>query len=293
MSKLKIFIGYDRREPLAYEIAKYSITKHAKDVEIYPLKQREMRELGIYNRPVDNKGSTEFTFTRFWVPYLSNYEGWSLFVDCDFLFMGNINSIMKYADESKAIAVCKHEYTPRSLEAKMDGQKQYVYPRKNWSSCILFNNSHPSLRILNPSTMNNPEKTGAWFHRFEYLSDNEIGDLPLTYNWLDKEDGYDYDNLVKYVTENRTDHVVGENGTVHPMAYHYTLGLGPIFAIVDEKYNNKEKYPYLWDCLCLNEFVNIAVEWLDNHGPEESKGKGWNEIVRLQREHLRKEGIIK
>lgn len=286
MTKLKVFIGYDKREPLAYKVAKYSIFKNSKNpenIEVYPLKQKEMRELGIYSRPIDKQGSTEFTFTRFWTPYLSNYEGWSLFVDCDFLFMGDILEVLKHADPSKAIHVCKHEYSPRPLEVKMDGQKQHIYPRKNWSSCILFNNSHPSLRILNPTTMNNPEKTGAWFHRFEYLSDNEIGDLPLTYNWLDKENGYDYDDLTRYVKETQAEHVEID-GKIHPMVYHYTLGLGPIFAIVDEKYNDKENYPYLWDCLCLDEFLKMA---------EESEGKSWPQIVEDQRQELRHVGVLK
>jgi len=268
--KLTVYIGYDRRESLAYEVAKYSILRKNKfdNVEVYPLKQKEMRELGIYRRPIDTQGSTEFTFTRFWVPYLSNYEGWSLFVDCDFLFMDDITKIMNYADSTKAVMVCKHDYTPRPLEMKMDGQKQHIYPRKNWSSCILYNNSHPSLRILNPTTMNNPDRNGAWFHRFLWLDDSEIGELPLTFNWLDKENGYDYDDLVRYHKETNAPVVVDEHdeNRIHPIAYHYTLGLGPIFSMIDEKYRNKEQYPYLWDCLCLNKFVEIANEWFEKEG---------------------------
>ena len=183
---MKIFIGWDSREDIAYQVAKFSIEERTSDdIEIIPLKQHELRQKDIYTRDIDMLGSTEFTFTRFLVPYLSDYKGWSLFIDCDFLCFSDIGELFKLANDDYAVMCVKHDYIPTDT-LKMDNCIQHLYPRKNWSSCILFNNSHPSNSILTPELVNT--ETGKFLHRFQWLQDSEIGSLPHTWNWL--EDWY-------------------------------------------------------------------------------------------------------
>ena len=178
---MRIYVGYDTRENLAYEVCKYSIHKHNPDVEVIPLKLSTMRELGIYTREVDAKASTEFTFSRFFIPYLMDYKGWAMFVDCDFLFMSDPREVFDMADKNYAVQVVKHDYTPKST-VKMDGQEQTVYPRKNWSSCVLWNCGHPMNIRLGLENLNT--ESGMWHHRFMWLEDYEIGEIPHHWNYL-------------------------------------------------------------------------------------------------------------
>ena len=204
---MKVFVGYDPREDAAYNVCKYSITARNSNADVIPIKQSELREHGIYTRDIDPLSSTEFTFTRFLVPHLSEYKGWALFCDCDFLFQCDVNEIFKQADDQYAVMVVKHDYNPKEGE-KMDGCKQLPYPRKNWSSLILWNCGHPANAGLTPEVINNTDNTGQYFHRFQWLDDSLIGPLSHVYNWL-----------VNWYKEP----VDG-----HPEALHYTEG-GPWF----------------------------------------------------------------
>ena len=135
---MRIFIGYDSRENIAYQVAKASLLKHSSiPLEITPIVQNDLRYRGIYQREPDALSSTEFSFTRFLTPYLTGYKGWALFCDCDFLFRGDIAAITDYMDGAKAVMCVPHEYTPTET-VKMDGKAQHQYPRKNWSSFVLF-----------------------------------------------------------------------------------------------------------------------------------------------------------
>jgi len=178
---MKVFVGYDIREDIAYQVCEYSIKKHQPEAEVIPLKQKELREAGLYTRPIDPLSSTEFTFTRFLVPYLSDYKGWAVFVDCDFVFTDDVKKLFDQADEKYAVQVVKHDYTPDE-GIKMDGCKQLPYPRKNWSSTILWNCGHPSNRQVDLSMVN--RQTGQFVHRFQWLQDDEIGELLPEWNWL-------------------------------------------------------------------------------------------------------------
>ena len=204
---MQIFIGYDSREDIAYQVCKYSINSKNPTNIVIPLVQSELKEQGVYTRDPDPLSSTEFTFSRFLVPHLSEYTGWALFCDCDFLWLVDPAEIMKYADDKYAVIVVKHDYTPEE-GLKMDGQHQQPYPRKNWSSLILWNCSHPSNQKITADVVNNQLNTGLFFHRFQWLSDDEIGELPHEYNWL-----------VNHYHEPK-------DGT--PKAIHYTEG-GPWF----------------------------------------------------------------
>ena len=107
-----------------------------------------------------------------------------MFVDCDFIFTRDINELFKLREWDKAVMVAKHDYIP-SRQTKMDGQKQVPYPRKNWSSMMLFNCEHESCQKLNPRVVS--EQTGAYLHRFQWCQDDEIGDVSPFWNWLEGE----------------------------------------------------------------------------------------------------------
>jgi hypothetical protein len=112
------------------------------------------------------------------------HDGWTIFVDCDFLFTTDVLKVLRGVDRSKALYVVKHNYTPAKT-IKMDGQVQTAYPRKNWSSFMLFNNAHPKVKALTPQVVNRQKP--SFLHRFEWLPDELIGELPLTWNFLEGE----------------------------------------------------------------------------------------------------------
>lgn len=178
---MRVFVGYDSREQIAYDVCEYSILKYNRNARVIPLKQDDLREKKVYWRDNDPLSSTEFTFTRFLVPHLCDYKGWAIFVDCDFLFQVNIEEIFALVDDRYAAMVVKHDYNPPE-GVKMDGQKQLAYPRKNWSSMILWNCGHPNNQKLTPELVN--KETGQFLHRFTWLKDDMIGELNCQYNWL-------------------------------------------------------------------------------------------------------------
>ena len=216
---MKIYVGHDSREDIAYQVCEHSIKRRDPSAEVIPLKQKQMRDQGLYTRPVDKLASTEFTFTRFFVPYLNDFKGWAVFCDCDFLWKIPSHELVKHCDNSKAVVVVQHDYTPKET-TKMDGQVQTQYPRKNWSSMVLYNCGHPSNEKLSVDLVNNPNYDGKYFHRFSWLKDEEIGKLSHEWNWL-----------VGWYKE-------PEDG--QPSAIHYTEG-GPWF----KNYRNCE-YGDVW-----------------------------------------------
>ena len=205
----KIYIGYDSRHPIASKVCEYSLRKHSKDLDIELLKLSDLEQL--YWREYKDQ-STEFTYTRFLVPYLQDYNGWALFCDDDFLFLKDVKKIFKYADDKYAVMCCQHDYTPRAI-TKMLGKKQIPYKRKNWSSLMLINCGHESVKKLDLSTVS--EQSGKYLHQFEWLKPHEIGSIPRHWNWL-----------VNWYKENDED---------RPSALHFTEG-GP--WIVDSEYKD-------------------------------------------------------
>lgn len=175
-----IYVGYDSREDVAYRVLKSSIKRQC-DRRIVSLIQSQLRESGIYTRDVDVLASTEFSFTRFLTPLLNGYDGWALFIDCDMLFLESPNKLFELADDKYAVMCVKHDYNPTST-IKMDGKVQHLYPRKNWSSVMLFNCSHPSNQKLTRDIVNS--ESGAFLHQMQWLKDEEIGELPKEWNWL-------------------------------------------------------------------------------------------------------------
>jgi lipopolysaccharide biosynthesis glycosyltransferase len=184
-TNLKIFVGYDSREDIAWQVCRFSLRRHGgAEIDIHPLKQATLRELGLYTRGPD-KASTEFSLTRFLTPYVAAHDGWTLFVDCDFLFTTDVLKVLQHVRRDKAVYVVKHVYTPAKT-VKMDGKLQTTYPRKNWSSFMLFNNAHPAVKALTPEVVN--RESPAFLHRFAWIGDDHlIGELPLAWNFLEGE----------------------------------------------------------------------------------------------------------
>jgi len=182
-SPFPIFVGWDSREDIAYQVCRHSLLNRAsRPVEVIPIKQQLLRGKGLYTRPLDPLASTEFTYTRFFVPYLKDYRGWALFCDCDFLWLADIADLIDLADDRYAVMCVHHDYRPRE-SVKMDGRTQTQYPRKNWSSLVLYNCGHPANRVLSPTLVNS--ESGAFLHRFQWLTDDTIGSIPETWNWLE------------------------------------------------------------------------------------------------------------
>lgn len=224
MTMNKIFIGWDSREDIAFQVCESSILKRSNNADIIPLRQQDLREVGLYTREVDPLSSTEFTFTRFLIPAIMNYQGWALFMDCDIILLDDIQKLFDQADDRYAVMCVKHDYTVKE-GVKMDGKLQTVYPRKNWSSVMLVNCGHPSNQKLTVDLVNT--ESGKYLHRFSWLDDSEIGELDKEWNWLvgvykEPEDG-------------------------SPKAIHYTEG-GPWF----KNYRDCE-YSDIW----LQEFVKM------------------------------------
>jgi lipopolysaccharide biosynthesis glycosyltransferase len=236
---LQVYIGYDPLETCAYHVLAQSIIEHATQpvqivaVALHHLERNMWRER-------DPKQSTDFAFSRFLVPCMSNYEGYSLFLDSDMLAMDDISKLFAYARYDRAVSVVQHDYTP-TTSRKMQGMdgpagaEQTIYEKKNWSSVMLFNNRR--CRKLTPGYVNNA--TGLELHQFKWLEDDsEIGELPLEWNWLVGE--YPRKDDVKLA--------------------HYTLG-GPWL----------EKYK---DCDYSNEWREVFAQVMD-----QSPAWGWRKKV--------------
>jgi hypothetical protein len=183
MKLIPIFIGYDPREAIAYHVCSNSIIRHAsKPVALTPLALTNMQDY----EEKHTDGSNHFIYSRFLVPHLMNYQGWAIFMDGDMILRDDINKLWEQREEDKAVMVVKHNYETKMTE-KYLGSKNENYPRKNWSSVILWNCGHPANRAVTPEFVMNA--TGAQVHRFTWLADELIGELPVEWNWLPDEYG--------------------------------------------------------------------------------------------------------
>ena len=182
---IQVFIGYDSKEKVAFNVLAYSILKNStKPVSITPIYLPNIRN--IFKRERNSLSSTEFSFSRFMLPYLMNYEGWGIFMDCDQLMIGDIAKLWELRDDKYAVQLCKHDYQPEE-DKKFLGQVQTKYEKKNWSSFMLMNSE--KCRELTPDYFNTA--TGLQLHQFKWLKNDElIGELPLEWNWLVDEPGY-------------------------------------------------------------------------------------------------------
>lgn len=215
MTTIRVFIGYDPREAVAYHVLSHSIlTRTSVPVSITPLMLTQLKDCMWRER--HSLQSTDFAFSRFLVPYLCQYEGWAVFMDCDMLVLDDFAKLWALRDERFAVQVVKHDYQPKTTE-KFLGQAQTAYEKKNWSSVMLMNCA--KCHTLTPDYVNNA--SGLELHRFRWLENEAlIGDIPLRWNFL---------------VEEYTSVPVAQISNLH-----YTLG-GPYF----EKYR-KTDYADLW-----------------------------------------------
>lgn len=247
--QIACFIGFDSRETVASHVAAHSINRRSTSpTNIKFLKHRELRASGHFMRPwlmesttgnyvdmLDNRPfSTEFSHTRFLIPALMQYKGWALFMDADMIFMSDIAKLFALRNDDYAVMCVKHLHYPAENSLKMDARLQYRYHRKNWSSFVLWNCGHEANKALTSEKVNCMK--GSDLHAFAWLSDNQIGALPFSYN---------------YISGVSPKGVLPVNN--RPDVIHYTEG-GP------------------WLDECQN--VPFALHWLEEYDDWQSHGNG-------------------
>lgn len=186
---MRIFIGYDRAEAVAYHVLSHSIQRRSSiPVQVTPLNRDAMR--GFYTRPRGEYDSTDFSISRFLVPWLCEYRGFAVFMDCDMLCLGDVAELSRYMtlmdSYNYAVRVVKHQYEVKE-KTKFLGQVQTAYAKKNWSSVMIFNN-----RLCTNLTLEYVNKApGLELHQFAWCGEHQIADMPREWNWLVGEDGYE------------------------------------------------------------------------------------------------------
>lgn len=222
---LRVFVGYDSRERVAYDVCVQSLRDHASiPLVIEPLDERRLRHAGLYRREwryeegqfIDmhdrRPWSTEFAFTRFLVPALCQWHGVALFCDCDFLWRADVAELAELFDPAFAVQCVQHHHEPVET-VKMEGQAQGRYLRKNWSSLMLWNCGHPANLLLTPHKVN--LERGQWLHAFSWAEPHEIGALPEAWNYLVD---------------------VNEAWILEPKAAHFTLGIPTMPGRADDEF---------------------------------------------------------
>lgn len=198
-SAIPVYVGFDPREAAVYHVFCQSVIARASvPVSFHPL-HKPM--LAGFDGQRD--GSNAFIYSRFLVPHLHGLKGWAVFADGDMVCMDDVKELMKYADPDKAVCVVKHDYKTKysrkyvgtSLETKNED-----YPRKNWSSLILWNCAHPSNWVLTPEFV--AQAPGSVLHRFQWLKDDEIGEISPEWNALAVEQNLSGASLIHYTLGN-------------------------------------------------------------------------------------------
>jgi hypothetical protein len=180
---IPLFIGFDPREAIAYHVCSNSLIRHSSvPLALHPL---ALKNLGGYTE-THTDGSNNFIYSRFLVPHLMQYQGWAIFIDGDMLLRADIAELWALRDDSKAVMCVHHDYKTQTT-SKYLGSSNADYPRKNWSSVVLWNCGHPANRAVTPEFV--MRATGAQLHRFTWLDDSLVGEVPKVWNWLPDEFG--------------------------------------------------------------------------------------------------------
>ena len=178
LNKINLIVGFDQREAVAYHVFCQTIIDRATmPVQFLPLAENTLNKY----KEVHTDGSNKFIYSRFLSPYLMNFSGWAIFADGDMVCQADISELWSLRDETKAVQVVKHDYKTKAVK-KYLGNKNEDYPRKNWSSLILWNCGHPENAILTPEFIQS--QPGSYLHRFSWLEDDLIGGLDSEWNWL-------------------------------------------------------------------------------------------------------------
>ncbi len=181
LDKIRLTVGFDQREAVAFHTFSQSVLeKSSLPVQIMPLARQSLK--GYVEAHTD--GSNDFIYSRFLTPYLHGFEGWTIYADGDMVCLADLAELWSLRDESKAVLVVKHDYQTVS-RIKYFGNCNEDYPRKNWSSLVLWNCAHPANRVLTADFVS--RQSGAFLHRFSWLDDVQIGELPAVWNWLATE----------------------------------------------------------------------------------------------------------
>lgn len=194
---IRWFVGLDPVEVGTYHVMSNSLIRHSSmPISITPVSLKNLE--GVLTRERHPLQSNEFAFSRFLVPWMCNYQGWAVFTDCDMIVKDDPAKLWALRDDDFAVKVVKHNHVPIE-EEKYLGNTQTKYQRKNWSSVVLWNCAHPAVRSLTPDFVNAAD--GLYLHQFRFLEDQEIGDLPKTWNHLVGYDQYNHNaKLIHYTT---------------------------------------------------------------------------------------------
>jgi lipopolysaccharide biosynthesis glycosyltransferase len=226
----KVAIGFEPAETVAFWVAAHSLMRHSSQpVSIIPINKANIPE---FTRGLED-GSTQFSFSRFLTPWLCGYQGQAMFVDSDFLFRCDVVEVFNLCKGDKDVFVCKADYTPKTTE-KFLGNKQHLYPKKNWSSLMVFNCHADACQNLTPDAVNTA--SGKYLHQMQWTTEDRVGSLPIEYN-----------------------HLVGEyEPNTNAKIVHHTLG-SPCFneyrdqEFADEWFEERERMLY-----ALNKSVGSA-----------------------------------
>jgi hypothetical protein len=223
-----VYIGWDESDmkdgrttgpqTVAYNMCKRSMEANTNaNVVIHRLNRPKFRKDGIFWRTDDTSGATGFTYTRYLVPYLNNYQGFAVFCDSDFVWDADVAKMVdKYADSNYAVSCVQHTYDHLKESSKMNGIKNEWYPKKNWSSMMIFNCEHPATKHLTLDIVNT--QTPKYLHRFEWLDgDHQIKNVSHRYNYL-VEYYHDHKALLAESSEIVFHHT---NGTISHPGYEF------------------------------------------------------------------------
>jgi lipopolysaccharide biosynthesis glycosyltransferase len=217
LNKINLVVGFDQREAVAYHVFCQTIIDRAtKPIQFLPLAENTINDY----RELHTDSSNAFVYSRFLTPYLMDFSGWAIFADGDMVCQSDISELLLLRDETKAVQVVKHDYKTKAVK-KYLGNKNENYPRKNWSSLILWNCGHPRNTILTPKFIQS--QPGSYLHRFSWLNDDLIGELDAEWNWL----------AIEY-PENPNAKLI-----------HYTLGTPCFKGYADESMSSVWKKNYL------------------------------------------------
>jgi len=146
----RVFIGYDPRQPIAYNVLQHSIvTRASEPIAVTPLILKQL--------PICRRGLTEFTYSRFLIPWLCDFKGSALFLDADMVVTGDIVELFNAANYVSDVQVMKDQ------------------PKFEWASAMLFNNAR--CNVLQPEFIDdtrNPLLDLAWA--------KSIGEFPAEWN---------------------------------------------------------------------------------------------------------------
>jgi len=201
MESIKMFIGFDQVESVAYYVFENSIQRNTSiPVAITPIRLSQLKNVLV--RPRHPLQSNEFAFSRWLVPYLCDYKGWAIFADCDMLCRSDLKELWDLRDDKYSVMVVKHNHKPKETVKYLD-TAQLPYERKNWSSVMMFNCA--KCKTLTPEYVNTA--SGLDLHQFKWLpGEEDIGTLPREWN-----------------------HLVGYDDPTHKVKIaHFTIG-GPYF----------------------------------------------------------------